>query len=64
MFGYGSLQLIFSLCQEHQEPGMLVAKMAGKRFQADLPGAPLRRFHSCAMIFFFKISWGPLEMMG
>ena len=42
---------------------MLVAKMAGKLFQVDLPGAPLRRFHSCAMIFFFKISWGPLEMI-
>ena len=51
MFGCCSLQLIFSLCQERQEPGMLVAKMAGKRFQADLPGAPLKRFHSCAMIF-------------
>ena len=25
---------------------MLVAKMAGKRFQADLPGAPSRRFQS------------------
>merc|ERR1719433_1453410 len=30
--------------KERQEQGMLVAKMAGKRFQADLPGAPLRRW--------------------
>merc|ERR1719150_241418 len=44
MFGSGSLQLIFSLCQERQEPDMLVAKTAGKLFQADLPGAPLKRW--------------------
>ena len=35
---------------------MLVVKMAGKRFQADLPGAPLRRFHSSTMIFFLNLS--------
>merc|ERR1719494_523989 len=29
---------------ERQERDMLVAKMAGKRFQADLPGAPSRRW--------------------
>ena len=63
MFGYGSLRLIFSLCQERQEPDMLVVKMAGKRFQADLPGAPLRRFHSSTMIFFCEFYRGTLEMM-
>ena len=43
---------------------MLVAKMAGKRFQADLPGAPLRRFHNSTMIFFSSNSLGTLEMIG
>ena len=51
---------------------MLVAKMAGKRFQADLPGAPSRRFHSSKITlkplnkkpFFLKLYWGSIEMMG